>query len=272
MADRRRRREIPEVEGATVERGIGPTREATQTSSPSERHDQRAAAQPSELPDPRLVENAEGPLGDDERALLTACENAIDGFRRAFISAGKALQNVRDRRLYRDDFPTFDEYCRDRWSMTRIQADRFIREWPIAQRLIPIGFKPPESQVREIVPVHDRHGMDAAVSVYRVVAETEGVTVTAQVLHNVVSLLPEEWDDAAAEKVIRAYLAGELQPPPAAARAVRAPTIPRVRENLRALTTGDLLRQAARKDPQQLRDLVDELRAALAEIESLTTD
>lgn len=32
---------------------------------------------------------------------------------RAFYEAGKALMEIRDRRLYRSTYKTFEEYCRD---------------------------------------------------------------------------------------------------------------------------------------------------------------
>jgi hypothetical protein len=37
---------------------------------------------------------------------------------RAFFEAGKALAELRDRRLYRSTHKTFEEYCRDRFSYT----------------------------------------------------------------------------------------------------------------------------------------------------------
>jgi hypothetical protein len=198
----------------------------------------------------------------------------VTTLRDAFIDAGKALENIRDRRLYREPYKSFETYCRERWGMSRVQADRLIRAWRIAVKLKPIGFNPVESQMRPIVPVRERHGLDAAVTVYRTVAEAEGVTVTADVLKQVVSVLPaDEWDEPEAQKLIRACLAGELEP--AAARQT-APTFAgeasRVRASLRSLLGSDLLRQAARNDPQQIRALVEELRAALAEIEPLTAE
>ena len=51
-------------------------------------------------------------------------------------------------------------------------------------------------------------------SSYRTVAETEGVPVTAAILHGAVSILPaDHFDPAEAADQIRAYLAGAPQPP-----------------------------------------------------------
>lgn len=41
---------------------------------------------------------------------------------RAFFEAGKALMELRDRRLYRSTHRTFEEYCRDRFGHSRRQS------------------------------------------------------------------------------------------------------------------------------------------------------
>ncbi len=40
---------------------------------------------------------------------------------RAFHEAGKALLELRDRRLYRSTHKTFEEYCKDRFGYSRRQ-------------------------------------------------------------------------------------------------------------------------------------------------------
>ncbi|MBD2248285.1 hypothetical protein H6G26_33490, partial [Nostoc sp. FACHB-888] len=40
---------------------------------------------------------------------------------RAFFEAGKALMELRDRKLYRSTHKTFEEYCRDRFGHNRRQ-------------------------------------------------------------------------------------------------------------------------------------------------------
>jgi hypothetical protein len=42
---------------------------------------------------------------------------------RAFYEAGKALAELRDRRLYRSTHKTFETYCRDRFRFTRHSAN-----------------------------------------------------------------------------------------------------------------------------------------------------
>lgn len=45
---------------------------------------------------------------------------------RAFFEAGKALKELRDRRLYRATHRTFEEYCRERFGHTRQKSNYLI--------------------------------------------------------------------------------------------------------------------------------------------------
>lgn len=74
--------------------------------------------------------------------------------------------------------------------MSRPQAYRLIDAWPLAERLSPMGDKRNERQTRELFPLASRHGHDAAVTVYRTVAETDGIQVSAALLHGAASILP----------------------------------------------------------------------------------
>jgi hypothetical protein len=44
---------------------------------------------------------------------------------RAFFEAGKALMELRDRRLYRSTHSTFEEYCKERFGFERRHPYRF---------------------------------------------------------------------------------------------------------------------------------------------------
>lgn len=216
----------------------------------------------------------DGALDAGERADLAACEAAIDGLRLAFWAAGKALQVVRDARLYREQYPTFDAYCVDRWELQRAYADRLIRAWPLAEVLTPIGVKINEGQIRELLPLADQHGQDAAVAVYRELAQAPDIRVTAALIRGAVAVLPaDQWDPAAAADQIRAYLAGELTPEPAAdtdpAEAWEAEAT-RLRTSVRRAVTRPAFRAALRAHPDQARAVVAELRALLDEVERET--
>jgi hypothetical protein len=246
---------------------------------PGVRKEHDAADVPLALPAPYEALSDSGNLIEVERRDLAACEAAIDGLRVAFWAAGKALQVIRDARLYRGSYPTFDAYCEGRWQMTRRQADRLIRAWPLAEILNPIGSKElNEGQVRELLPIAVRHGDDAAAVVYeaayRAAAETDGeVRVTASVLKGAVGALPaSEFDRDEAIRQIRDYVArlaaGETtladDDDPADAWAAEAD---RVRTTIKKTLARSVIRNAA-ANPSGVRELVADLRAILDEVET----
>lgn len=55
---------------------------------------------------------------------------------RTFVEAGKALRELRDRRLYRDRYKTFEEYCQDRFGYTRISAYHKITVAEVFENLL----------------------------------------------------------------------------------------------------------------------------------------
>lgn len=274
MAEKRRRRDLPEVEGAPVERGVGPAREETHL-SPALRTPQQIL---ESLPQP-YESTAEGDLDDRERDLLQLCEDAIGNLGMAFWAAGKALELVRDLDLYRDDYQTFEAYLIDRWDMSTSQAYRLMQGWRLAehmlQRLSQIGDKINfnNAQVQELLPIADRHGKDAALSVYQTVTEVAGANgakVTAAVLKGAVKVLPDgDFDPDKAAEQIRAYLAGQTMPPtspePSPAELWTAEST-RVRGALRRIRRG-VARAAAAENPEEAREIIAELRDLADEID-----
>lgn len=220
------------------------------------------ASVPAAVPMPREPLSESGPLAEAERADLEVCEAALDRLRLAFAAAGKALQVIRDARLYRETHDTFEAYVAERWDMSRASAYRLIDAWPLAEALSPIGdTRLNEGQIRELLPVADRHGQDAAVTVYRTIAETDGVRLTAAVIKGAVQVIPRDrFDPARAVEQIRAYLAGEIGP---AAHVVSVgDQVERVRAQIRRIKV-DVVRAAGREAATELaaelRRLADEM-------------
>jgi hypothetical protein len=60
-----------------------------------------------------------------ELSELRQCEDVIERGIQTFIEVGNALLEIREKRLYRD-YGKFEEYCRDRWGMSRIRAHQLI--------------------------------------------------------------------------------------------------------------------------------------------------
>lgn len=102
------------------------------TKKPSSRRENKTSAQPN---DDRLSVTSEDIFDKDNSATAIITVTAVEvpeltddelrdrlhlerKVERAFFEAGKALLELRDRRLYRSTHKTFEEYCKDRFSYT----------------------------------------------------------------------------------------------------------------------------------------------------------
>jgi hypothetical protein len=61
-------------------------------------------------------------LSDAEQAELLECEKTIHEGLTTFVEVGFALARIRDSKLYRAKFKTFDAYCSARWDMSARRA------------------------------------------------------------------------------------------------------------------------------------------------------
>ncbi len=89
---------------------------------------------------------------------LQQLEATITKGLRSFVDVGKALQEIRDSKVYvTPGCPTFEQYCQDRWEMSKTQANRLIQAAQVVEAIgmTPIGVTS-ESQARELVPLLDR--------------------------------------------------------------------------------------------------------------------
>jgi hypothetical protein len=65
---------------------------------------------------------------------------------RAFYEAGRALRELRDRRLYRSTHGTFEDYCRDRFAHSRQRANFLIAGATVYENLTTIGCQNQEGE------------------------------------------------------------------------------------------------------------------------------
>lgn len=65
-------------------------------------------------------------LTASESQALEAYESEIAPNVKAFIRVGKALMAIRDSRLYRTQFKSFEAYCAERWDISRTRAHQMI--------------------------------------------------------------------------------------------------------------------------------------------------
>lgn len=97
------------------------------------------------------VEVSNAPLTTTEAAKLAECEDVISRGLQTFIEVGYALAAVQESRLYRATHRTFDEYCAERWNLSRSYASR-LTQASMVMEMLPIGniqvLPEIESQVR----------------------------------------------------------------------------------------------------------------------------
>jgi hypothetical protein len=77
-------------------------------------------------------------LTSSERHRLTEAEAVIQSHFESFSKAGDALVDIRDNRLYRETHGTFEDYCRERWEMSKTQANRLIAAATVLHNIVKV--------------------------------------------------------------------------------------------------------------------------------------
>lgn len=77
---------------------------------------------------------------------MTAYERTIESGLQTFVEVGAALSAIRDSKLYRAGHGTFEEYCRERWGMSRPRAYQLIESASTVSTLVDKGIEPPQSE------------------------------------------------------------------------------------------------------------------------------
>ncbi|MHC5722956.1 MAG: hypothetical protein ACYTXY_02170 [Nostoc sp.] len=145
---------------------------------------------------PELTEEEQG-----DRLLL---ERKVE---RAFFEAGKALTELRDRRLYRSTHKTFEDYCRDRFGHSRRQSyllmdsavffDNLMEKCDPMDHILPTN----ERQVRPMTKLEPHQQQEVWV---KAVEQSGGKVPPARIVKNVVQQIMERI------KVPNTYQIGEV--------------------------------------------------------------
>jgi hypothetical protein len=126
-------------------------------------------------------------LNIDESHELERCEVVIKQGLKTFIEVGEALFIIRDKRLYRREFNTFEDYCQEKWSMPRRHVNRMIAASETIINLGPMGPILPESE-RQVRPLTSLEP-EIQKEVWKEVIETHGKNITAAKVQEIV----EHW-------------------------------------------------------------------------------
>ena len=99
-------------------------------------------------------------LTASESNALTEHEAVIERGIQTFYEVGIALADIRDRKLYRAEHGTFEDYCQQRWQMSKAHAYRMIDAAEVVSPIGDSGLPLPanEGQARELgrVPEAER--------------------------------------------------------------------------------------------------------------------
>jgi hypothetical protein len=107
------------------------------------------------LVSPDIADQLADELTPEEQSERLYLERRVE---RAFYEAGKALMELRDRRLYRSTHKTFEEYCRDRFGYTRMAASYKIAAATVIDNLTTNGLQNEEMSTNglQILPTSER--------------------------------------------------------------------------------------------------------------------
>lgn len=134
---------------------------------------------------------ATGPADLREARRLSVLEQTIETGMSSFVLVGEALLEVRDSRLYRLNYPTFEAYCKGRWGFSRGHAYRLMDAAEVVGALSPNGDTPAtEAEARALAPVLREFGPEAAAVVLTEAIEATNGHVTAAAIAAVAN--PEE--------------------------------------------------------------------------------
>jgi phage N-6-adenine-methyltransferase len=99
-----------------------------------------------------LFEDADIISGAEAQELLHL-ETIIEHGLHTFVDVGTALLKIRDSRLYRTAFDTFEDYCRQRWGLKRQRAYELIDAATVVGNL---------SEISDIQPARESHAAPLA--------------------------------------------------------------------------------------------------------------
>ncbi|MET7900349.1 ParB/Srx family N-terminal domain-containing protein [Streptomyces sp. NPDC005355] len=126
-----------------------------------------------------------------EAAQLAEHEAVIERGLNTFVEVGNALAAIREQRLYRAQFGTFEDYCRARWSFGRRRANELIASAQVVGAIAPTDLPPLENegQARELarVPEPERAAVWSAT-----IERTDGKPTAAAVRETYEQRLPSK--------------------------------------------------------------------------------
>ena len=131
-----------------------------------------------------VLANTHAALSLAEQRVFDRAERTIARGLKSFLEVGMALKEIRDKRLYRQHYRTFEEYCARRWDFSRPRAYELVAASEVVADLSAIAdirlLPENEAQARPLTrlkhPAHRQEAWQLAVQM----AEAQGRAVTAR--------------------------------------------------------------------------------------------
>jgi site-specific DNA-methyltransferase (adenine-specific) len=122
-------------------------------------------------------------LNIEERNELERCEVVIKQGLQTFVEVGQALMLIRDKRLYRAEYGTFENYCNEKWNLSRNFVNKTIAASNVVSN-IEMGTMVPktERQARPLTKVEP----ELQTEVWQETVNRHGDNITAKKVEEVV--------------------------------------------------------------------------------------
>ena len=120
--------------------------------------------------------NQDETLNAKEQELLVECETDINQNLQGAFVLGWRLEQIRDQKLYRKDYKTFEIYCSKRWDFSKTHANRHIQAYLCEKHLksvkgVEVCVPTKEAQVRFIADLEPEQQVVVAHAVFEAVGE-----------------------------------------------------------------------------------------------------
>jgi len=126
-------------------------------------------------------------LSSGEQKELAACEAVIQKGWQTFVDVGKALARIRDNKLYRAEYDTFEAYCRAKWQYAKSHAYRLIGAAEVFAHLSPIGDIPSPTHEAQVRPLIGMEPQKAQAVWKKAIEKAGGATVTEKQVRQAVA-------------------------------------------------------------------------------------
>lgn len=157
---------------------------------------------------------------------ITELEAVIERGMQTYVEVGEALEEIREAKLYREDYATFEDYCRERWGMARQTAYDYLRAAEVAENVrSSVQSQPSFTQARELASLPPEQQVEVAAELNFAEATVKDVREAVAAKKNVHhSSESEEWYTPAeiVERVVAVLGRIELDPCSNAAKTVPA--------------------------------------------------